>query len=334
MVRRKKGFTLIELLVVIAIIAILIALLLPAVQAAREAARRTECKNHMKQLALACHNYHDANFVFPPGFLTQNQASWGSQLLGYMEFKNLTEYTNIAGFDFNNSFTTDTINQKESQNVLSIFVCPTAGDPQKVASKRCGGAGAYGNRQGNAAVANYLGNSGTAFSNGTSVLTNGDGTRGTTLSGTMPVAGWVGVADTGGVLYGDSRVRIADIPDGTTNTALIAEHYSQTCGTKGGNANCNANSRDQCFGFWANAGSAGAITTVAWDVCFTSTVGINGNNAAGIGNMGDISSLHEAGAQIALSDGSVRYFNSSIDNGVLSNICNRGDLQVVSLPGN
>ena len=67
--KRRRGFTLIELLVVIAIIAILIALLLPAVQQAREAARRTQCKNNLKQLGLAMHNYHDVHRAFPMGWV-------------------------------------------------------------------------------------------------------------------------------------------------------------------------------------------------------------------------------------------------------------------------
>jgi prepilin-type N-terminal cleavage/methylation domain-containing protein len=68
---KRRGFTLIELLVVIAIIAVLIALLLPAVQAAREAARRTQCRNNLKQLALAAHNYHDVNNVLPPSVIME-----------------------------------------------------------------------------------------------------------------------------------------------------------------------------------------------------------------------------------------------------------------------
>src|SRR3954453_2916900 len=72
---RVLGFTLVELLVVIAIIGILVALLLPAIQAAREAARRTQCKNHLKQIAVACLNYESSQKAFPAG-------GWGFRWMG------------------------------------------------------------------------------------------------------------------------------------------------------------------------------------------------------------------------------------------------------------
>jgi len=359
MLRRKKGFTLIELLVVIAIIAILIALLLPAVQAAREAARRTECKNHMKQLALALHNYHDTNFSFPPGWMGGNQAAWGMLLLPYCEFKPIYGLVNF------NAVMVNTINQTAPNRnvdqialVLNLFKCPSAGDSAAVATTRCNhsaGSGDYQARTALAATANYLANAGTLLVDGagpnvpplgsTGAVTVGSGVPGN-VTGSSPAL--AGVVDNGGVMFEDSRVKISDISDGTTNTALIAEHYGATCLT-GITLSSQCQNTDSCFAYWANAdgytGSTGI--TVASDVCFSSLCGVNGNAAvpsnaslaaihpaAGVGAPGDISSQHEAGAQIALADGSVRYFSTSTDNTLLQNVCNRGDQQVISLPSN
>lgn len=104
----SRAFTLIELLVVIAIIAILIALLLPAVQQAREAARRTQCKNNLKQLGLAMHNYHDTHNAFPPNRMADYQGAnnfnnncysslgWTFQLLPYFDQAPLYNSVNTA----------------------------------------------------------------------------------------------------------------------------------------------------------------------------------------------------------------------------------------------
>ena len=132
--RRMRGFTLIELLVVIAIIAILIALLLPAVQQAREAARRSQCKNNLKQLGLAIHNYHDTHSAFPQGRFgsVQDSCTGGCAWRGFsaqtmmLPFMDQAPLYNQINFNLMYNDGTGTPNNNAlSRNKIAPFICPS-----------------------------------------------------------------------------------------------------------------------------------------------------------------------------------------------------------------
>jgi prepilin-type N-terminal cleavage/methylation domain-containing protein/prepilin-type processing-associated H-X9-DG protein len=203
--QRRKGFTLIELLVVIAIIAILIGLLVPAVQKVREAAARTQCTNNLKQVGLACHNYESAYKKLPPGSgaLASGASSAPSLLaliLPYLEQANLYNQ-----FNFNADINNAAVNAAARDQDVPVYMCPA--DPSDQTITDPGGGGKPPGRS------NYLGCVGTTADQHSTDPAH-VGIFNFTY-GTAPAAGVARPVS--------SRVKITDITDGTSNTAMFSE---------------------------------------------------------------------------------------------------------------
>lgn len=193
----RQGFTLIELLVVIAIIAILIGLLLPAVQKVREAASRMKCTNNLKQMSLALHNYHDANATFPPGGTSMNfgPATMGSGFSVQMFLLNFIEQNNLCNTMDMMMPADDMANSVSQATTVPIYLCPS--DPMT-------------NLPPGMAGTNYRANFGVS-------IVNSYGASDTNkVNAKMPPPD--------GGFFVDSRFRMTDISDGTSNTAAFSEH--------------------------------------------------------------------------------------------------------------
>jgi prepilin-type N-terminal cleavage/methylation domain-containing protein/prepilin-type processing-associated H-X9-DG protein len=187
----RRGVTLIELLVVIAIIAVLIGLLLPAVQKVRESAARLRCKNNLKQIGLALHNYHDRNGSLPPGYAsgaasgTETGPGWGwaTHLLPDLEQDNLSRQIDLGGAIGNSPARTQ---------ALKVFLCPS---DSEIGTFTAAGTSAT------VAHANYVG-----------------------VFGTNEVESNPGAGN--GTFFRNSRVRFGDVIDGLSNTYAVGERSS------------------------------------------------------------------------------------------------------------
>ncbi|MCG6154445.1 DUF1559 domain-containing protein [Rubinisphaera margarita] len=280
---RRTGFTLIELLVVIAIIAILVALLLPAVQQAREAARRSSCKNNLKQIGLALHNYHDVHTTLPPGWISVDGtahsahdgvsgAGWGTMILPYLEQPAIYDLFNA------NISIADPANDDFRLNNINVFECPSDPKPPRFEIEEEGSPGTV---IAELPIANYVGVFGTEELHGCE-----------NAPGTAPVS-TSGQCNGDGTFYHNSKVRFRDLTDGLSNTMVVGERRT--------------NEALDWYSTWVGMVPEG-------EEAFQRVLGamdhVPNDPTA---HFDDFSSPHQGGAQFVLGDGHVRFISENID---------------------
>ncbi len=323
----RSGFTLIELLVVIAIIAILVALLLPAVQQAREAARRSSCKNNLKQLGVALHNYHDTHNVLPPGAIhgnTTNNVSWHGMILPYIEQGPLYDTINFSQTLV--GYTGVAVSAHMTRNRIETFLCPSGT--------------LVNSRQSTLYTTHYYGNGGAKNRTGSDgnpvpmeVVNYGcDG--GATACQTDNTTAQGGFSQHG-VLTRNSRIGFRDITDGTSNTILVMEiSQDRVFYTSGAEPST-------FYRRWSRGGTGGEsipFKNVAHPPNSNGGQsvledGSRNPSCSGVCKLGDVSmgSNHKGGCQVVMADGSVKFVSENIDLNVLKGVASRNGNEVASL---
>jgi prepilin-type N-terminal cleavage/methylation domain-containing protein/prepilin-type processing-associated H-X9-DG protein len=312
----RSAFTLIELLVVIAIIAILIALLLPAVQQAREAARRTQCKNNLKQIGIALHNYHDVHSRFPPGAFWNNphnglayqQGSLLVHILPQVEQANIFQqikFANPPGRNINNTVMPD-------GRLMRITV--------QVPGYRCPSDTAGRSWNGLSVVQNYAGSKG-ATNAGSAVNGNPAGPcPDQFLAYRKPGASGNGVA---GPFYRNGRCdRISDIRDGMTNTIFVGEVRPE-CSNHISQGWLQSNNGQGMFG---------TLYPINLDTCDRTNPALGCRWFNNWTNEFGFKSRHTGGAQFLFGDGAVRFVSENVDHGVYNRMGGKADGEVFAMP--
>jgi len=287
---------LIELLVVIAIIAVLIALLLPAVQQAREAARRSQCKNNLKQLGLAMHNYHDSFNRLPStifvNWSSDEKASYFTRILPYIDQSPLYNKINFAAVTVDGQSDPAT-GQPFYLSVLPVLICPSDPSPTiqngRAKSNYAASMGAT-QMPSNSGCPGYQ-SGGSQFNTG-----NGGGGHGNTDDSNQ-VSG-----PFSRVRYG---ARIAEITDGTSNTILMGE-IRPNCGDHTVNGWLHFNS------VWvATSGPINYPISCYGEPAVPNATACNAVNAWNTSQA--FKSKHVGGAHFVLGDGTVRFISENIN---------------------